>query len=671
MATQAAPSPHIPRARFSWRALARFTLPPTILVTLLFELALAERKYAFFGGGFGASQVLDTPGEIAAFLVGVFACQTLLLTLLYRLIRRLHGRRADSPLFHVNFLVLAGGGMLGAAIGKYQALAYFSDAMSLQIVRNLGGGSLTDALLFSLNEVGLAAIGLAGAVVFYLGILWLFRKRWRDAAPLPDHWRPRRWHWALALIATPLLLFGVNRIDDARYAVGRFNAPILIGTILHEATDFDRDGWSWFTYPIDRAPFDGALHPYALDIPGDGIDQDGFGGDFTFSGNAETAPPVTIAADRRRHVVLIVLESTRADVLGMRIDGRPVAPNLEAMARAGSSAPAAYSHVGFTTQSLQSLFSGQLAPNDDRQTLIRDFLASGYRVGVLSGQAEDFGDTAALTGMRLGEFFVDATTNRDERAFSFAAQGSLAIDGRVQLREFDQRLGRPEQWQRPTFLYINLQSAHFPYSWPDMPRTFGGEPIPRREIGPANRDWVARTYWNSQAYNDQLIGAVRERLRRLGVLDDTLIVVTADHGESIFDDGFLGHGHALNEQQTRIPFVLSDAGVAMPPALGLSDMRAIILGQLGANPPRRHGPVFQYLGTLDRPGQIGWVGADGRRLIFNLNEELVWSSGSQRWARYADLPPASTERRMTDALIQEWARQRWLRHLAGGNAQGG
>ena len=177
-----------------------------------------------------------------------------------------------------------------------------------------------------------------------------------------------------------------------------------------------------------------------------------------------------------------MLESTRGDVMGMRVDGRPVAPNIEAMARSGSSARAAYSHVGFTTQSLQSLFSGQLAPHDDRQSLIRDFLANGYRVGVLSGQAEDFGDTAALTGMRRGEFFVDATTNREERAFSFAAQGSLAIDGQVQLREFDQRLGRPEQWRQPTFLYFNLQSAHFPYSWPGMPRTL------RRRADPARRD---------------------------------------------------------------------------------------------------------------------------------------------------------------------------------------
>ena len=60
------------------------------------------------------------------------------------------------------------------------------------------------------------------------------------------------------------------------------------------------------------------------------------------------------------------------------------------------------------------------------------------------------------------------------------------------LREFDRRLGRPEAWARPHFLYFNFQSAHFPYSDPGMDRILPGEPIPRGEISAGNRDWVAR-----------------------------------------------------------------------------------------------------------------------------------------------------------------------------------
>jgi hypothetical protein len=655
----ALPPPSVPR-RVSRAWPARLTLPATILVTLIAELLLAERKYGLFGGGFGQSQALDTPLEIGAFAAAVGACQTLLLWLAYRLIRQLHGKKGDSPLFHFNFAFFAGGGAIAVLVAKYQALAFFSDAMSFQIIRNLGGGSLVDALLYALSDAALMLIALGGAAAFYL-IAFLFVRR--AAFALSDHYR-LGWRKALACcLAVPLLLFAANRVPDARAAAGRFDGVILVSTLLDQATDFDRDGWSFFSYPLDRQPFDAGRHPYALDIPGDGIDQDGYGGDLAFSGSAATAPPPVIAG-ARRNVVLIVLESTRADAIGRRVDGRAVTPTLDALAARGSAARAAYSHVGFTTQSLQSLFTGELAPVDDRQSLIRDFLANGYEVGVFSGQAEDFGGTANLVGMRRGSIFVDGNTLREERAFSFAAEGSVNVDGKILLREFDRRLGRHEAWARPHFLYFNLQSAHFPYYEPMMDRVLPGDPIPRGEIGAANRDRVAHTYWNAVAYNDRLIGALIARLRRLGVLENTLVVVTADHGESLFDDGFLGHGHMLNEQQTRIPFIMSQAGVTIPPAIGLADMRALILRAAGANSPQApRTAVFQYLGSLDRPGSIGTVDAAGERTIFSLYDESVWTSRAGRWTRYADLPAGGAEKRAADALIGEWARQRWLRHL--------
>jgi hypothetical protein len=649
--------------RLSWAGAARLTLPAVILVTLLAELALAERKYGLFGGGFGQSQALDAPLEILAFAAAVVACQSLLLWLAYRLIRRLHGKKGDSPLFHFNFAFFGGGGAIAILVAKYQALAFFSDAMSFQIIRNLGGGSLVDALRYVLSDAGLILVALGGAALFYVIALLVLRRAARGVPPLPDCWGPDRRRLAAALAAVPLLLFAANRVPDARAAAARFDGVIAVSTLLEQATDFDRDGWSLFSWPLDRQPFDAARHPYALDIPGDGIDQDGFGGDFAFAGEPAPPPPPVIAG-RKRNVILIVLESTRADSIGRRVDGRALTPTLSALAAQGSSARAAYSHVGFTTQSLQSLFTGELAPADGRQSLVRDFLANGYEVGVFSGQAEDFGGTADLVGLRRASIYVDGGTLRNERAFTFAAESSIAVDGRLLLREFDRRLGRREAWARPHFLYFNLQSAHFPYYEPLMDRVLPGEPIPRGEIEAGNRDWVAHTYWNAVAYNDRLIGALLGRLRRLGVLDDTLVVVTADHGESLFDDGFLGHGHMLNEQQTRIPFILSAPGIAIPPVIGLADMRDLILSAAGADPPPRPRPaIFQYLGSLDRPGSIGTVDAAGNRTIFSLFEESVWTSGTGRWLAYADLPAGSPERRSADSVIDEWARQRWLRHL--------
>jgi glucan phosphoethanolaminetransferase (alkaline phosphatase superfamily) len=661
--------PTRPKLRLSRAGAARLLLPATILVTLLFELVLAERKYALFGGGFGQSRTLDTPVELLAFVLPLLACQGLLFYLLYRLLRRLHGRKAASWLFPFNFACFVGLGALGALVAKYEALAYFSDAMSFGIVRNLGGGSLAEALLYSLSEAGLILIGLGGGLLFYLAAWLYLRRRWRNAPPLSDRAKLSRRQLALAVAATSLLLFAANRVGDARSALSRFTSVGLLSSALHLATDFDLDGWSFFSWPVDRRPFDGSHYPYALDVPNNGIDEDGFGGDLAFSGPAEPAPTAPVAiAGRKRHVILIVLESTRADALGRRIGGRPVAPVMESLAARGSFAREAYSHVGFTTFSLKSLFSGRLAPADDRQSLFRDFGANGYEVGVFSGQAEDFGDVARATGMRRGSIFVDANTLRDERSSVFTAAASLNVDGKILLREFDRRLGRPQAWARPQFLYFNFQSAHFPYAFPGTDQVLPGEPIPRGRISPANREWVARTYWNAVAYNDRLIGALLARLERLGVRDDSLIVITADHGESLFDDGFLGHGHALNAQQTRIPFILSDPGVALPPAIGLADMRGIILRAAGASaaPVRHDGGVFQYLGELDRPGMIGSVSRGGQWIRFDLFREAVWTSRTHRWTPYAELNGA--ERTEADALIDQWARQRWLRHLEGAAA---
>ena len=98
----------------------------------------------------------------------------------------------------------------------------------------------------------------------------------------------------------------------------------VIGTLLEQITDFDRDGYSLYSFPLDRQPFDGSRHPYALDIPNDGIDQDGLAGDFSFSGSQASAPAPVIPAGQRPNVILIVLESTRADAIGRRVDGRAV-----------------------------------------------------------------------------------------------------------------------------------------------------------------------------------------------------------------------------------------------------------------------------------------------------------------------------------------------------------
>ena len=66
---------------------------------------------------------------------------------------------------------------------------------------------------------------------------------------------------------------------------------------------------------------------------------------------------------------------------------------------------------------------------------------------------------------------------------------------------------------------------------------------------------------------DAALGKIIEALKKKGVYKDTLILVLGDHGESLFDDGHLGHGFSLNEIQTRIPLIINEKGIEITQAV--------------------------------------------------------------------------------------------------------
>jgi phosphoglycerol transferase MdoB-like AlkP superfamily enzyme len=639
-----------------WWALAL-----AFLGTLGLELGLVERKSQIFSGGFGQSKVIDRAGEWALFLPGLLVAHAALILACYLVLRALHRRKAGTALFFLNFLFLTLGAGTALLIAKFEALAYFSDAMGFELIRNLGGGSLITAALYVLDEATLLAIGAAAAVLAYYVAWRLVRRRAGNRQCGDDRLRWRHLLFLL-LLCVPLALLA-DREPDARYGLNRFTGFATINIGLHRLTDFDRDGYSWFSAQRDPYPFDAERHPLALDLPGNGVDEDGFGGDFRFTGGPEEAPRLKLPA-RPRHLVLIVLESFRGDAIGRRVGGRAVTPNLNSLARDGTWVREAYSHVGFTTQSGKSIFGGALDPKPSGPSLFRDLKGAGYRIGVFSAAPENFGGISDTVGMRASaDIYVDAELLKAERAHESASLGSLALDGRKVLREFDRHFRSPSDWGRPTFLYFNFQEAHFPYSQPDMPRFLPGRLARRSEIKAANREMVERTYWNAAAYSDWLVGQVVARLKAQGVYDRTLIAVTGDHGEALFEEGFLGHGHVINRAQTQVPLILSDPALKVAGPVGEADYRGIVLRGLSGDepPPPPRAAVFQYIGsTIDSPAAIGIVEAGEVWTTLDLETEELWFSDTGRRVRYRALRPGSPEQARSERLIQEWERQRWL-----------
>lgn len=662
MATSALEPPRTDRLRLP---LARLlALVPSAVVTgsALLELLLADRKFGLFTGGFGMSRAVDTFGERAQFAAGYAAAMALFGLAGWAFARRVtRGRAGWTPAFV--FALTNGALFAGMLAARYQLAAYFSDAMGFALMKQLGGGSLVDALLYSASEIGIGLLALAG-----LGAAaWITAKLLARVLPadLPRPVGASRRVWVTVVAAFFGFALVIPRMgSDAAYALQRTLAWGTLTQALDLATDFDRDGYGLFGIQRDTAALDGARHPLALDVPGNGIDEDGYGGDLALVQLAAPLGP-QVFAGKRPHVVVVVFESTRGDVLGKRVNGEPVAPHLEALAKAGSVAAPAYSHVGFTTESLKSLFSGALAPHAGDPSLPRDLKASGYRIGVFSGQPEDFGGISETVGLRASaDVHVDAETLRDKRAFDFAAQGSLLVDESHLLAAFDRTLGREDWRARPHFAYFNFQSAHFPYDHDGVERRLTRDPLARGDISAANAERVRETYWNAVANSDRWLGALIVRLKAKGVWDDTILIVTGDHGEELFEGGFLGHGHVIDREQFATLLVANRPGMLPPGPIALSDYRAILVAAIrGQAPPRVTVPPFMHIGALDTPTAIGLAGPDGQLTSLRLDTGEACFRERDACATYASLSGADKTR--VHAVVARWGSERWRAHQRG------
>ncbi|MFN6933666.1 MAG: LTA synthase family protein [Tsuneonella sp.] len=632
----------------------------------LVELALADRKFGLFTGGFGVSRAVDTLAERAIFAVGYLAAMAVLAVAGWMFALRVTpGRAGWTPAFV--FTLTNGALFAGVLAAQYQLAAYFSDAVGFALLKQLGGGSLLDAILYGSSEIGLALLAVAAlALGAWVSARLLFRLLPRDL-PRP---KPVRRAFAAGVTALFVILaLAIPRSDsDAAYALKRTLAWNAMTSALDAASDVDRDGYGLFGVQPDTAPFDPSRHPLALDVPGNGIDEDGFGGDLALVPLAAPLGP-QVFTGKRPHVIIVVLESTRGDVIGKRVNGQPVAPNLEALAAAGSLVRPAYSHVGFTTESLKSLFSGGLAPDKSDPSLFTDFKASGYRIGVFSGQPENFGDISETVSMRRNaDVYIDAETLREKRAFDFAAQGSLLVDESHLLDAFDRTLGAGDWSAKPHFAYFNFQSGHFPYDHPGVERRLTAEPVERGEISQANAGRVRETYWNAVANADRWLGELVTRLKDNGAWDDTILIVTGDHGEELFEGGFLGHGHVINQEQFGTLMVANRPGMLPAGPISLSDYRAILSAAIrGDAPPAITVAPFLHIGPPDRPTAIGLAGPDGALTSLRLDTGETCFREKGRCAPYDAL--AGADRSRVDALVARWGSERWRKHQRADGAE--
>jgi arylsulfatase A-like enzyme len=280
-------------------------------------------------------------------------------------------------------------------------------------------------------------------------------------------------------------------------------------------------------------------------------------------------------AKKPSDVVIIVLDTTRADHLSIYGHNRPVSPNLEKFARDSVVYERAWSTASWTLPAHASLLTGQYpTAHGAHMTPLTDDDSNGKNPAHLRESATTLAEllvereyrTAAFAGagwlspefgLLQGYEVRDAENNR--------TLPGVAISNRA--LAWMKKLGEDE----PMHLLLNYFDAHWPYD-PKSPYdkfAKGKEHIRTPTLGdmfngidptPEQIAKMRDLYDGEILYMDQHVGRVLDALRENGRYDDAMIVIIADHGEMFGEHGVSGHGAWLWEELTRIPLIVHYPG---------------------------------------------------------------------------------------------------------------
>ncbi len=586
------------------------------------DALLLEISQTFFTAGFNGVY-LEGAGPIGAFVASSLLVDLCLVAGVWAAMLPLVAGRRGSVLQKLVVVSLVSVAVpFSVDFVRYQVGLVLGRVVSFPVLWEVSGGGLQLMLAEASLHAGPLLATLGAAAAGATGVVWAIGRvqrvaDWGDAS-VPPSARPFATGFAGLLLVSSVLLIGTASGAPRLHAglAAKASTSILIG-LIQLVTDVDRDGFGLLSRPADPAPFDGDRHPYAVEVSGNGIDENGLGGDRpkgVMAARNVVPGPVEATHTRRPDFLLVYLESFRADRLGAERNGREITPFLSALAREGASSEQAYVNSPYTIGSRAQLFGGALVPHHGQTTLVDDFKQLGYTVAHLSGQDDSFGRSTELLGIDRVDYFYDAREDIDLRTSRSTSAGGLQISWKLLATRVGEYLESYEA-DRPLFLYVNIVDTHFPYTHGDLDDLLGVAPLSRSDINVKNAEAVRATYDNTAANVDLAIRRIVGRFREATRGRDHAILVASDHGQALFERDLLGHGQALTQDQTRTPFVLWGVGGDWPEPLGMADVRGLLLRNLfverdHALPQARFVPdperrIFHFMAQIHRPHIIG------------------------------------------------------------------
>lgn len=366
----------------------------------------------------------------------------------------------------------------------------------------------------------------------------------------------------------------------------------LLLQLWSSLSDVDGDGASSLLGGGDCDPWDRYVHPGALDIPDNGVDEDCFDGDFTRPQEATKGPTLTHPklGPTQPDILIFSIDTCRRDALGSYGNTQKASPNLDKFAASAVIFDDAIPAASWTMPSFSALLSGRYASEIPRYygaihpqkvprtvPLLQQRLAqSGYKtVAVTAGLQLDklglnrgFDDWQALTRTPRGNY----------------AQ-KVADAGAVVLNE--------TPLDKPLFLWVHAIDLHYPYEAPRKHNKFG-------------RDAWGK-YLAELNYVDTAFASFVKAIKDSGRDERSIVVVFADHGEAFGEHGFYYHGNTTYAEELRIPLLIrtpNSHGQRVTGPVALIDLNPTLLDLAGLDTDKHLrgislAPALQDQGQLD------------------------------------------------------------------------
>ena len=419
--------------------------------------------------------------------------------------------------------------------------------------------------LYEPMHQGLALASFAACELAVLGLAGL----------IPDSVRSLYRRLAWVIVGVTIVLPGVRNLrllggDPVLTfaAVERTHIEAKVIRALREAVDRDGDDHSPVLGGGDCDDSKPGINSGALDLPENGIDEDCSGKDLRLEDLVRRATVKRPRAPGRPYnVLLVTIDSMRADHVGLFGYGRPTTRHIDRLGRSALAFERAYAQANNTAASIPSLVTGRYPSSspwsynhpeqvgagwayviDDGNLTLAELLRSrGYRTTLIV-------PSGPIVRLGLAQGYDE--TLRDQ---------ANPVEDLKRLT----KLGSKEPWH----VWIHLDHPHAPYD-KHAGFDFGDRPIDR--------------YDSEIAAADAMVGALITTLGDSGAWDKTIVVVTADHGEEFRDHGGTQHATTLYNELIRVPLIVRIPGVEhrlVTSPVELVDVLPTLLEAVGVSAP--------------------------------------------------------------------------------------